>query len=43
MSDLNQISSVSKKRKLKDIMAAELEGKLRSKEDFYIYLDKHGK
>ena len=41
MSDVNQISSVLKKRKFKDIMTTELEGKLMSKEDFYIDLDEH--
>ena len=33
----------SKKRGLNHIQAAELSWKLKSKEDFYVYLDKHRK
>jgi len=38
MSD--QINSMSGKRNIREIMPSELVGKLRSKKDFYQYLDK---
>ena len=37
------ISSLAPKRTYKEFMAEELAGKLRSKRDFYVYLDKHCK
>ena len=33
----------SKKRNYHDFMVQELAGKLRSQEDFYVYMDKHRK
>ena len=43
MTDL-QISSLSgQKRNMKEILPQELSGKLRSKDDFHAYLDKHCK
>ena len=40
----NQISSlVGKKRNHKEILPQQLAGKLRTKDDFYTYLDKHRK
>ena len=36
-------ATVSKKRNLGHMLAADLMGKLKSKADFYDYLDKHGK
>ena len=41
MSD--QIKAMSHKRNIKEIMPQELAGKLRSKKDFYSYLDKQRK
>ena len=40
---LGQINSDSKKRGFRQFMAQDLAGKLRSKIDFYVYLDKHRK
>ena len=37
----DQIDSTSKKRSLEHLTAAELSWKLKSKQDFYVYLDKH--
>ena len=39
----DQISSLTNKRNIKEIMFHELAGKLRSKDDFFAYLDKHCK
>ena len=36
----DQINSMSGKRNMKEILPSELVGKLRSKHDFYQYLDK---
>ena len=36
----NQINSMSQKRNMREIMTQEFQGKLRSKQDFYAYLDK---
>ena len=36
-------ATVSKKRNLGHMLAADLMGKLKSKANFYDYLDKHGK
>ena len=33
----------SKKRNLGHMLAVDLQGKLKSKQDFYVYLDKHRK
>ena len=40
---LGQINSDSKKRGYTQFMAQDLGGKLRSKQDFYVYFDKHRK
>ena len=37
----DQIPSSASKRTYKEFMVQDLAGKLRSKKDFYIYLDKH--
>ena len=37
------ISSMSNKRNIREILPADLQGKLRSKDDFYTYMDKHCK
>ena len=37
----DQINSSSKKRSLSYMKAQEMEWKLKSKQDFYVYLDKH--
>ena len=37
----DQIDSGSKKRSLEHMTAAELAWKLKSKQDYYVYLDKH--
>ena len=39
----DSISSLAPKRTYKEFMAQDLAGKLRSKKDFYVYLDKHCK
>jgi len=43
MTDLQISSASGMKRNMRDILPQELAGKLRSKEDFYAYLDKHRK
>ena len=43
MSETNIDSTTSKKRNLKEITTNELLGRLRSKQDFYQYMDKHRK
>ena len=42
MSD-KQINSMSNKRNINEILPSELAGKLRSKDDFYNYMDKRCK
>ena len=39
----DQINSDSKKRGYHQFMAQDLDGKLKSKQDFYVYMDKHRK